>query len=125
MIYNNDEETKQGLVRMFGQHPNVRYVWRKFTYLKGAKKLDKVLVPRRVVGAQCNQLENTLLISSLGQCTACCQDLEIKMNIGDVNKESILDIWNGEKRKCMVESIHNDDFSNLPLCGGCLNDWNY
>jgi len=54
-----------------------------------------------------------------GRVTLCCQDTEAELAIGDVNKESIADIWYGEKaEKLRKQHISGD----LPeRCANCFN----
>ena len=51
------------------------------------------------------------MITSHGDVLMCCADWFDKSPVGDINKESIADIWNGKKYKNLEELI-NEAFEN-------------
>jgi len=55
----------------------------------------------------CDSLENTMTIRSAGEVVACCYDLTSKIIFGDAKKEKLIDIWYGEKRKEILDSVRN------------------
>jgi hypothetical protein len=119
MTGNNEEDTQRRLPEMFGTHSNVTYIWKIFNPHKNAAYMFPAT--RSLVGSKCGQARMTLLINATGVCTACCCDYDNLQPIGDINTESLLEIWNGEKRKSLLEKINMGDWGRLPACSGCMN----
>lgn len=120
MMTGEDETgTQAGLVAMFGFHPHVSYIWKRFNPLKNAAYMYPHT--RKPVGTQCRQPYQTLIVNVNGVCTACCLDHDLIQPIGDVNAETLLDIWNGEKRRLLIERLCAGDWGRLPGCAGCMN----
>jgi len=67
------------------------------TYGKGVKV--SVNGDRRVEHVVCPYPFYTLGISSRGQVNACCFDWSWQTTFGDVNRESLQNIWNGSRRR--------------------------
>jgi len=58
-----------------------------------------------------------------GTVVGCCIDMEKKLVLGDLNCQSVLDVWNGEPmmefRRAMLEKRHTD----IELCRDCDQVW--
>jgi radical SAM protein with 4Fe4S-binding SPASM domain len=71
----------------------------------------------------CNWLWKSLAIYWDGRVASCCADFSGDQIIGDVKKQSLREIWNGEQmvrlRTLQVEGRHTD----APLCSGCDAVW--
>jgi radical SAM protein with 4Fe4S-binding SPASM domain len=71
----------------------------------------------------CNWLWKSLAIYWDGRVASCCADFSGDQLIGDVKKQSLRDIWNGEGmvrlRTLQVEGRYKD----APLCSGCDAIW--
>ncbi|MDP8230801.1 MAG: SPASM domain-containing protein [Candidatus Gorgyraea atricola] len=66
----------------------------------------------------CSQLYNGFIILANGDAGICwCTDLEANLIIGNVYKESLDDIWRGEKLKSMRENWLKGDMP--PICRNC------
>jgi len=100
-------------------------------YLKGEKRLgepegiDKVTVSpiydlskKRKV-KDCYEVFNKLSIDWDGTVTACCGDYDRKMSVGDLNENTLEEIWNGEKLKKYQELIKAKKFNEIDLCSRC------
>jgi MoaA/NifB/PqqE/SkfB family radical SAM enzyme len=70
----------------------------------------------------CNWLSNSMAICNDGIACLCAVDIHCKVPVGDCNKESIEDIWNGKLREYRI-CQENKEFHKLPThCRDCL-DW--
>lgn len=67
----------------------------------------------------CNRIESVMAILSNGLVVPCCQDLLGRGVIGDLNKETLLDVYNGGKRKEMIELLKNNMRDRVELCKNC------
>ena len=67
----------------------------------------------------CTFLWYSMSIRWDGMVVPCCIDLSGEMPVGDVKKESLLDIWNGERLMDIREKIAKGKYRGLPLCSGC------
>lgn len=61
------------------------------------------------------------IVNPDGEVDVCCSDWERKISMGDVNKENLYDIWNGEKyHRFLAGMIESGYRENHPLgCGKC------
>jgi radical SAM protein with 4Fe4S-binding SPASM domain len=67
----------------------------------------------------CEFFWKRLIVMWDGSTTVCCVDINRELNFGDVNKERIADIWNGENLKRLREIHINHEFEKLPVCNQC------
>jgi radical SAM protein with 4Fe4S-binding SPASM domain len=71
------------------------------------------------VHPECPEVFDKLSINWDGKVTACCWDSEDTMLIGDINEQSLLEIWQSPKlneyREMLVEMRHDE----MPLCKDC------
>jgi len=68
----------------------------------------------------CKNLWSGLYVTVEGKVALCCQDYECKIELGDTNKENIMDIWNGEVLK-KYRTMHLDcKFNEIPACRECI-----
>ncbi len=54
-----------------------------------------------------------------GTVSACCLDYHHKAIIGDIKKDSLFDIWRGEKARILRRNLIEKRFQAVPLCLGC------
>ena len=54
-----------------------------------------------------------------GRISACCRDYNGELVVGDIKKESILDIWNGNPYNRLREKHLKGEIDDLPLCRDC------
>jgi len=68
----------------------------------------------------CSQLYQRLVIGSDGRAMMCSNDEDTSHVIGDANKESISQIWHGDKLN-KVREIHKlkDGFKDIKVCTAC------
>jgi len=81
----------------------------------GDKKFRKV--GRKYV--PCTFLWYSMSIKWDGTVVPCCVDLAGDMPLGDVRKESLLKIWNGQGLIELREKIASGKYTDVPLCRGC------
>ena len=64
-----------------------------------------------------------IVLTPLLEAILCCSDYRHEMIVGDLNTQSLMDIWNGpvltEVRKKMLDSQR----LNIPLCTKCDAEW--
>jgi hypothetical protein len=73
-----------------------------------------------VVGNQwCFRATNTIYITCEGLITTCCMDPFGKQVFGDVNTQTIREIYNGDKYTKFREDHANDRADNYDICRGC------
>lgn len=68
----------------------------------------------------CPQLAYMMVIYADGGTGVCCAgDSDEEINVGDLNKQTISEVWNGTKIN-EIRNIHfKKDFSILPICANC------
>jgi len=82
--------------------------------------------PNQVLGDEhrwpCHWIMQTLSITDTGKVVTCAVDLDAKFVAGDVNKQSIKEIWNGKLKE--LRQLHiSKRFEELPeICRYCK-DW--
>lgn len=67
----------------------------------------------------CPELWRRLVILSDGTATLCPRDMKKKYVIGDVNKQTVAEIWTGERMQQARDLHRKGRFNELPLCGNC------
>lgn len=73
----------------------------------------------RVKKEPCRFLWTDMVINWDGRVSACCQDYEAKMVIGDVATQSLKDIWQGEVLNKLREKHLSGKMTDIPLCSKC------
>lgn len=67
----------------------------------------------------CLQAHVRLIFNYEGKCFPCCPDIAEKLLIGDVRKESVYDIFNGERAKFLRRQLKSGDAFKTNPCMGC------
>ena len=75
--------------------------------------------PRNNIKFPCPKLWSDLTVMADGKVALCCQDFDGKEVIGDTNKQSLLEIFNGKKIKKIREQHLKGEFSKTKLCSKC------
>ncbi len=91
--------------------------------------LEYVTLPNNAFGLQQRERKpltsclrvsrNDCFIFSNGQVTLCDAAYNGELYLGDVNRESLVDIWNGEKRKKILELNNQGKMSEIEFCRQC------
>jgi radical SAM protein with 4Fe4S-binding SPASM domain len=71
----------------------------------------------------CRQLWSRLAIGWDGRVFACCIDFDGENIIGDVEKDTVLTIWNGEKMSHLRQLMLDKKYSTSSLCRNCNIIW--
>lgn len=61
----------------------------------------------------------SFVINSNGEVTCCCADWKRKLVIGDTNKESVKDIWNGKKIREFWKRMLKGEKDQIEVCKEC------
>lgn len=68
----------------------------------------------------CQYPSQRLIITSRGLAYPCCLDLHETMHVGDVNKQTILEIWNGDPLKKLRAALRTNRTDQMtPTCQFC------
>lgn len=59
-----------------------------------------------------------------GKVVPCCYDYDNLYILGDLKRESLEDIWNGQKIKILRKSIKENNLKKIPLCKNCNDQMN-
>jgi radical SAM protein with 4Fe4S-binding SPASM domain len=62
---------------------------------------------------------NIMVILQDGNVTACCLDYNGKINLGNVNEQSIYDIWNGERYREIRKNFKKLNYRDYKVCQKC------
>ncbi len=76
----------------------------------------------RTVGRKyvpCTFLWYSMSVRWDGTVVPCCVDLAGEMPLGDVRKETLLEIWNGQRLIELREKIASGKYADVSLCRGC------
>jgi len=66
---------------------------------------------------ECDNVISTITVRADGTVVPCCYDLTSKLNMGNVNSNSLLNIWNGEKYKKLRAAISSK--TPYSICSTC------
>lgn len=83
------------------------------------KTRDVFQIQEMPVAPNCPELFSKLSINWDGTVSGCCSDWDNYMLVGDLNKEGLEDIWNGNKIKAYRKAILNNTHNSLFLCRRC------
>ena len=67
----------------------------------------------------CPQPFYNLTVCADGEVTGCCADWAVKLKMGNVNNQSLLDIWNGQNFLEFRMMMLRGERSSHPICGNC------
>jgi len=120
------EDDKKKFYEIFGDIADGVYIehimscWPEFE-LNGVKVNQKFgIYGQKIKEVQvCPYVFYSFSINSDGSASACFLDWSRKLIIGDVNKESVKDIWNGEKLLSYQRMFLMKKRKEHPICGNC------
>jgi len=81
--------------------------------------LPSVYHAGKIVGCNSIWAEEMLHIVEDGKVVLCCMDWKREVILGDLNKESVFDIWNGKRKKIWDMILGREDMSSDFLCRRC------
>ena len=74
---------------------------------------------KRAMGVLCLQPFRQMVIRPTGEVSLCCNDALGKYTLGNLNTQTISEVWNSEKYKAIREEMLKNGRSNLSLCSEC------
>ncbi len=75
-------------------------------------------MPRRA----CRRLRSRCLVLADGRVAACDQDFKGLHTVGDMNKQSLAEIWHGAELRRLRDAHRSGDYNVTPLCAAC-DEW--
>ncbi len=72
-----------------------------------------------MVRKPCIKMREEMFFYTDGRAVLCCWDIAGRAVIGDVTKESVLDIWNGGVRTRYAELLSRGERGEIALCSRC------
>jgi len=73
----------------------------------------------------CDMLWTTFYVQCNGRVALCCDDYEGSVIMGDLNKQSILDVWYGDRFKTYRKAHLDKKRTSMPLCSRCYRHINW
>jgi MoaA/NifB/PqqE/SkfB family radical SAM enzyme len=70
----------------------------------------------------CRRLWYSMTVGLQKDVTPCCLDYDFRLSVGNIDKNSLRDIWQGKRLAELREAHLRRDLSQIPLCSTC-NDW--
>lgn len=78
---------------------------------------------KSAVSYPCRKLWTEIVVMSNGKVALCCVDYDGSVVMGDFNKQTLKEIWNGEKFK-KARRLHLDFKSKeIPVCKNCVHSY--
>lgn len=122
------EEEKEKYYNLFGDKcdkisiDNIIPFWPDFDNMDiGQTQFNKGVHGQEVQNVKiCPYIFYSLLINTDGRVTACCADWEHKLILGDISKESLLEVWNGQKLYNFWVDILKGKKDEYEMCKKCL-----
>lgn len=72
----------------------------------------------------CAELWRRLAIWSDGTATICFRDIKKRFAIGNINEQTVAEIWTGEKMNRVRDMHCRENFKSLSLCSSCPDSYN-
>ena len=114
-------------VRMIDMETN-RHEQEAFVEYWGARADRALIVPLyrwpwdegvEMVSKPCLKMREEMFFYTDGRAVLCCWDIAGRAVIGDVARESVLDIWNGAVRRAYATNLSRGERDKIPLCSRC------
>lgn len=114
----NKDERVESFEKLFGKHSNVDYFIKDCgIYAPGGP--DITAKPDSWGMKDCRQPYSILNILSNGNCVFCCRDLNGEQIIGNINKDSLYDVWYGPRARLMRAQFRKGRENCLSVCKRC------
>lgn len=84
-----------------------------------AGEYDSQFVPTPGDYSPCFYLWYRMVVTWDGLVISCCNDMEGKIVLGDLNKEGVRQIWNGERMMNLRKQFVRGEYSKLDPCRDC------
>ena len=73
----------------------------------------------KMVRKPCIKMREEMFFYSDGRAVLCCWDIAGRAVIGDVTKQRVIDIWNGEVRQRYADYLSRGEREKIHLCSRC------
>jgi MoaA/NifB/PqqE/SkfB family radical SAM enzyme len=93
--------------------------WPEFTYDTNGAELKTVSGLKNFKNNICPTIFYGITVNSDGTVSACYVDWNRKLLLGDLNNESLAEIWNGDKLRDLRLRHLRLELPNIPVCSGC------
>ena len=111
------EENFKALEGTFVQNGRIRFRTRTFHNATGF--LDKLVTPQGTKYHLCPYPWSTLRVASNGDVVACCRDLRHKTVLGNLLRQELPQIWNGEAMQELRRNLIDEQPELSAACKGC------
>jgi len=74
---------------------------------------------KKIKRKPCALIWQKMVVDWDGDVVLCCDDWNHSTVLGNLKKQTIEEIWKGEKLNKIREAHVNDEFDKVPLCSGC------
>jgi len=84
---------------------------------------DQIIIGKRGIknyGRVCVYPWVMMVIAYDGRVVPCPCDFDISYQIGNINKESLQQIWNGARLRYLRRALINKDYKDIKMCEECL-----
>lgn len=125
--YNDDLKVNSSLNDVWEYINSHSYLKEKVTFF--IRKQDEVLLSRGgqapnkknavAVDEVCHLPFRQLVIRPTGEVSLCCNDALGKYTLGDLKKETIMEVWNSDQAKKIRNEMLTNRRKNLNLCNKC------
>ena len=88
--------------------------------LEKVDKKIKAKTRRKASSYACPQPFERMIIKGNGVVNPCCAQFNYKLPMGNVNEQSIYEIWNSAKMKQLRLQMKTDEWVNNPVCNACI-----
>ena len=88
-------------------------------YSDMARGVEPFINPSGLKPVPCFRLWNELIICNDGKVALCCKDWDCSITLGDVNNQSLIDIWNSKALHDIRDKHLMHQRGDLSLCSKC------
>lgn len=74
----------------------------------------------KIVRIVCREPFNKMVILSDGSVTTCCDDFNGKLNLGNVNENTIKELWHGDKWIALRRDFLRKNYVQYDICNNCI-----
>ena len=85
------------------------------------KKFFDIATDKSFAG-ECDRPMDQAVISSNGNVLICCRDWQEQNVLGNIYKNTLSEIWQGEKMKKIQELISSKQYGMIKCCSDCIMD---
>ncbi len=114
-------ETPKYILKIFGNYDNIHfesYPAMTWPALKSSNILERLSIPSETIPNYCSNLFETFTVLSNGNIAPCCHDLTGEVCFGNILKDNIFDVWNGQKHTDFRNAIINKKPKSI--CKKCI-----